>query len=40
VQPEHGAALRIAELGEPDLAVVTDGDTPSRLPGRSPTTTL
>ncbi|MDT5280040.1 MAG: hypothetical protein QOJ20_1235 [Mycobacterium sp.] len=26
VQPKHGAALRIAELGKPDLTVIADSD--------------
>ena len=31
VQPEDGAALRIAELGEPDLTVIADGDVAFQL---------
>jgi len=31
VQPEHGATLRVAELGKPDLTVITDGDVAFQL---------
>src|SRR6266436_4128457 len=31
VQPEHGAALRIAEPGKPDLTVIADGDVAFQL---------
>ncbi len=31
VQPEHGAALRITELGEADLAALADGDVAFQL---------
>jgi hypothetical protein len=31
VQPEHGAALRIAELGKSDLTVIADGDVAFQL---------
>ena len=31
VQPEHGAALRVAELGKADLTVIADGDVAFQL---------
>jgi hypothetical protein len=31
VQPEDGAPLRVAELGEPELAVVADRDVAFQL---------
>jgi hypothetical protein len=31
VQPEHGAALRIAKLGKPDLTVIADSDVAFQL---------